>query len=291
MTCVVPDVDIQTESSASEQLTVVVMQLVGGVALSDCLRALSSQGSKVLVARPEPLSEQATVPARRLRALNCATSDLVAFVEDTCIPSPTWCAAIRDSFAEADVVAVGGPVEIPRNLPARARALGICEYARFRAKRLPTQQGRIRVDRVAGANFAVRKSAMKVASSPADMIDTAMFQNLNARGRMLMEHEASVTYSAEDRQGARLCTRFHHGRIYGGGQTAGQPFPARLVRAAKTLAVPAVLTIRSLRDAPGWLWRSPHVLVWILMMHGCWSAGELVGVLTGRIGNSLKEWT
>lgn len=281
----------QAKQSTTEQLTVVVMQLVGGPALDACLQALSSQESNVMVARREGPTEHASMPMRRLSALNSADSDIVAFIEDTCVPGPTWCAAIRRAFADTDVVAAGGPVEISRNLPARARALGICEYARFQAQQQRVNQNQISVDRLAGANFAVRKSAMPVEASPADMIDTQMFQHLNARGRVSMECGAGVVYAADDHQGARLATRFHHGRIYGGGQTSGQGFLNRLVRSVRTLAVPAVLIFRSVRDAPGWVWRSPGVLAWILMMHSCWSAGELVGVFTGRIGNSLKEWT
>ncbi|MDZ4762165.1 MAG: glycosyltransferase [Alphaproteobacteria bacterium] len=274
-----------------QAMTVVVMPLAGEPALGECLKAVSAQADIVVIARPEPGPEDQSVPARRLRALKAAKTDLVAFLEDTCIPDPGWYAAIHDAFENPEAAAVGGPVEISRLLPARFRALGICEYARFQASRLPTAGDPVRVGSLAGANFAVRKSAIGDVTSATDMVDNAMFASLRARGPVLMDRKASVTYAAQDRHGARLSTRYHHGRIYGGGQFAGKPLMLRLALAARTVAVPAVLTIRSFRDAPGWLWRAPQVMLWIMMMHGRWGVGEFLGIATGRIGRSLKEWT
>lgn len=276
-------------AAARQELTVVVMQLAGEPALGACVKALSSQAT-VTVARPKQDGDKETLPARRLRALLEANSRFVVFIEDTCIPKPGWHAAICSAFQDGDTVAVGGPVEISRQLPSRFRALGICEYSRFQASRLPRGQHRVLVDFLPGANFAVRKSAMENASSPADMIDGAMFATLRTQGAVQITRDAGVTYAGEDHHGARLSTRFHHGRIYGGGRTGGKGLPVRLALAIRTLAAPALLTMRSFRDAPGWLWRSPTTVMWILLMHGAWSAGEFCGVLTGRVGNSLKHW-
>lgn len=279
-----------TRTASGQELTVVLMQLAGEPALEACRKALSVQADAVIIVRPEPGAGNESLPARRLRGLHTANSPFVAFLEDTCIPGPGWCAAIRGAFENPDIAGVGGPVEISRQLPARFRALAVCEYARFQASRLPKASDHVPVGSLAGANFAVRKSAMADASSPADMIDNAMFENLRSRGTVLMEHNAGVTYAAQDNHGARLSTRFHHGRIYGGGRAAGKSLPVRLALALRTLVVPALLTVRSFRDAPGWLWSFPSTVMWILLMHGAWSAGEFCGVITGKVGNSLKEW-
>lgn len=275
---------------STQDLTVVLIQLAGASAAELCRRALSDQVDRIILVRPADGDPGESLPARRLRGLHAATTPLVAFLEDTCTPGPDWCSAICNAFGSASAVGIGGPVEIAPRIPARFRALGICEYARFQRARLSWEGASVSAPALAGCNFAVRKSAMADASSPLDMIDNAMFAALRSRGEVVMVRGAGVSYAIPDLHGARLSTRFHHGRIYGGGRTSKMPILKRVLVGLRTILAPALLTFRSCRDAPAWFWRSPSTIMWVVLMHTAWSAGELTGALTGRIGASLKEW-
>ena len=286
MTALAPD----PRREDTQELTVVLMQLAGEPAVQACRKALSAQTDRIVIVRPTASAPEESLPARRLRGLREAASPLVAFLEDTCIPGPGWYAAICDAFKDPKTASVGGPIKIADHLPARFKALGVCEYARFQCGRLTDPGKGLPAASLAGSNFAVRKSAMAGVSSPLDMIDNAMFARLRSHGDMLMVCEAGVTYAAPDHHGAQLSTRFHHGRIYGGGRTSQQPLLPRLGLALRTILVPFVLTFRSFKDAPAWFWRSPATIMWVVLMHAAWSAGEFAGVLTGRVGASLKEW-
>ena len=243
-----------------------------------------------------PPNSQQHIPARRLCGLKAARTPFVAFIEDTCLPGPRWRQSLRDAFAETGIAAIGGPIEISRALPPQLRALGITEYARFQAatlaRRTKGETDRpIQVSSLPGANFAVRRSALADVEAAAMMIDNALFPRILAAGGIVSTPGAFATYCGHDISGARLSTRFHHGRIFGGGRSSGKPAALRLLLGLIALAVPVLLVSRSCRDAPRWLWRSPSTLAWIVLMHAAWGLGECLGAATGRVGASLEKWS
>jgi hypothetical protein len=83
----------------------------------------------------------------------------------------------------------------------------------------------------------------------------------------------AVTFAHPFPVGARLKTRFDHGRIYGSSQTR------RASTAAKALLLPAVLTARTLRQSGP---ISVSTLGWLALQHTAWAAGEFTGALVGR---------
>ena len=52
--------------------------------------------------------------ARNAALAACADEDLIAFVDDDCLPAPGWLSALRSSWddAAADLAAVGGPIRL-----------------------------------------------------------------------------------------------------------------------------------------------------------------------------------
>jgi hypothetical protein len=106
-----------------------------------------------------------------------------------------------------------------------------------------------------------------------------------------MHPAMTVTYTVMDRYGARLKTRFNHGRLFAGNRVAGQNRKARISWLLKSMLLPPVLTLR------GWsnmtnaveLIAWPKVMAWIFLMETAWSVGEAVGYLKG-VGHSLDTW-
>lgn len=282
-----------------EALTIVVIPLVGGAALQACLAALLDQPAReiLLVAReaPDPPAHArlivvpagSNVPERRMIGLKAATAPFVAFVEDTCVPCANWSADLCASFTEADVLAAGGPVRIDASIAPRLKALAIAEYSRFAA-----DKGRaFDVNALAGANFAVRRETFDSAALPNGLVDNLVFDAVRqVGGRIVFQPAAEVTYAAGPPEQARLSTRFHHGRIYGGLLAARQPLARRLLLALTALAAPAVLIARNVRHASPQLFRSPSTFWWIVLMQCAWGCGEVMGKLTGRVGASFKGW-
>ena len=281
-------------------LSVVVAPLIGGASLAQCLAALCLQPAREILVVAREMCEvpdgvriilapsQATMPERRAIGLEAATGPLVAFLEDTCIPSADWAAAISAVFADRGVMAAGGPVKIARTLTPRLRALAISEYSRHSGDRgRPMHE----VDTLAGANFALRRDALAWHDLPKGLVDNFIFEAVRSAGGRIMFHpEASVTYSAGPPQQAQLSTRFHHGRIYGGLLTAQRPLASRILLASTAVAAPLVLLGRNLQDAGPQLLRSPATLGWTLLMHCAWGCGEIMGKLTGKVGASFKGW-
>jgi hypothetical protein len=97
----------------------------------------------------------------------------------------------------------------------------------------------------------------------------------------------SVTFARAFPEGARLKTRFDHGRITASLNASG-PL-RRAATAAKAVLLPAVMTARTLRQAsPGEI-RSVRTFGWLLLQHTAWAAGEFAGALMGRSGGA-SQW-
>ena len=125
-----------------DEVTVIVVALIGGEALDACVRAVRSQSAKFLVVRrdgtivdgegrPVGVADRADIPAKRRSAAELATSPLIALIEDTVVPQSSWARAVADAFSRKEVVACGGPVIIADHLPAQTRALTLSEYGRY----------------------------------------------------------------------------------------------------------------------------------------------------------------
>lgn len=276
-----------------DDLTVIVVALLGGKALDRSVEAVRAQARKLLVVQRDGMitdssgkkvgtAKRLDIPSKRQSATELAQTGLIALIEDTVIVGPHWVEAVADALARKDAVACGGPVRISSDLPAPARALAVSEYGGF-AKEDPSA--------LPGCNFAFRRDALlKAMKGSEGLVDQKVFRALLEEGRLVWAHEMSVTYAEANRDGARLKTRFDHGRIYGSAEAEHTGLPGRIVRAGKAILLPPVMTLRSLRNAGPAERRSLPTLGWLALQHTAWAAGEFAGAIMGPSRKGLGQW-
>jgi hypothetical protein len=142
-----------------------------------------------------------------------------------------------------------------------------------------------------GCNFAFRRDALLAALPEEGLIDNEVFDRLATSGkRLVWTSGMAVSYRLAHTEGARLATRFEHGRLYAGRKHNRTGLGAKLGAAAKALALPPVLIARTLREAEAAEWRSLATLAQAALQHTAWSAGEFVGALFGPPPGGLKAW-
>lgn len=287
---------------ASNELTVVLIPLVGGDALTRLERSVVALGVKYIVVDRfggciddvghvlKTGAGRQAVPVRRRLGAEAANTPFVAFLEDTVIPVETWLDDLRSAFARADVAAVGGPVMIAERLPARHRALGLTEYGKYHA-RFGGSDGSVVT--LPGANFAFRTAPLLAAMSKSldALIDNEVFDRLISQGyRLVFAPSMAVEYAEPHGEGSRLSTRFNHGRLYASRACRRRGIAFRAIVVLKSFALPFVLTARHLRQAPTVLRTDFAVKAWVLAFNLCWSAGELVGAAAGDAREGLGQW-
>lgn len=282
----------------ADRLTVIIVALLGDDALASCVAAMRSQAATILVVdrdggifdgemRPVGRASALNVPAKRRSAVELASTPLVALIEDIVAPDPGWADAAAAALSRTGVVACGGPVRIPDTLPASTRALALAEYARFNDR-----SAEATVQTLPGCNFAFRRQALLDAMEGSDgLVDQDVFRRLNRPGqRLAWAPEMGVTFARAFDEGASLKTRFQHGRIYGSSEASRGGFPGRAMTVAKGLALPAVLTMRTLASATPRQRRSVSTVAWLLLQHAAWAAGEIAGAVMGASRKGLGEW-
>ncbi|CAN5187258.1 hypothetical protein BH09PSE3_BH09PSE3_00300 [soil metagenome] len=302
---VVSDTLIGTEL---DDLTVVIVTLIGGAALHAIQAALrGSVASVVTIDAAGSCFDAAgavlghsgvrNVPGRRREALRHVYTPFVAFVEDTVVPGDSWLSSITASLGPKGIAATGGPMTISPTLPWRYQALGLTEYARFhdrnfgRLSDISSRPGAVTA--LSGANFAFRTECLRAVMSPDGdgLIDNEVFSELRKGGHALIYEPAmAVNYAYAHISDAMLRSRFDHGRIYASRLYEGAGTGQRLFGAFKTLFLPAVLFVRTFKEA----WRSQQLnwgaMMWIAVMHLYWSAGEFFGIAVGD-DNGVERWT
>src|SRR5438874_4200582 len=201
-----------------DEVTIIVVALIGGEALDACVRAVRPQSAKCLAVRRDGsivdgegrrvgVADRADIPSKRRSAVELATTPIVALIEDTVVPQSSWARAVADAFSRKEVVACGGPVIIADHLPAQTRALTLSEYAQYNARVPPGD-----VAALPGCNFAFRRDALLEAMRGSDgLVDLPVFGRLRELdGKLVWAPDAAVTFSHPYPNGARLKTRFDH---------------------------------------------------------------------------------
>ena len=220
------------------------------------------------------------VPQRRRRAADGAGAPVVLLIEDTTRLAPGWAAALRTAFADVRVAAVCGPVQVAADLPPRYRALGRLEYGRFDGTR-PDHH-------LPGNAFALRLADLRQVLAPDEgIIEHDLERRLVAQGRQVRCTAAlTAIYARPDQHGARLSTRFGHGRIYGAGRDGNRAHGVlRALLAMPVLSLRAFRAARAAGTARQWLPELP----WIVAMSTAWALGELTGQIAGK-GKSEGSW-
>ena len=231
-------------------------------------------------------AERLDIPAKRRSAVQLATTPLVALLEDTVVPDRGWADEVVSALGEESVVACGGPVRIADGLPASSKALALSEYGAYADGNLVGP-----VTALPGCNFAFRREALLAAMATGNgLVDQIVFAGLlKGGGQLVWAPGMTVKFCHANDEGARLATRFQHGRIYassGDRRTLGQ----RATAAAKALLLPPVLTLRSLRYAARAKQVSMPTLGWVILEHTAWAAGEFVGATLGPSAKGLEQW-
>ena len=279
----------------ADEVTIIVVALIGGKALEECLRAVRMQSTNCLAVcrdgtildaggRLVGVADRLDIPAKRRSAVELATTPLVALIEDTVIPQRGWARAVAAAFARNEVVACGGPVIIADDLPAQTRALTLSEYGRYIERQAAGE-----ISALPGCNFAFRRDPLLEAMRGADgLVDNQVLRRLKENGGTIVWAPAmAVTFARAFPDGARLKTRFDHGRITAS-LTATGPVD-RMMTAAKALLLPAVLTARTLRQTGTAEFRSIPTFGWLLLQHTAWAAGEYTGALL-RPSRGVSQW-
>ncbi|MDP9096039.1 MAG: hypothetical protein M3N26_05710 [Pseudomonadota bacterium] len=297
-------------------LSVVVIPLVGGAALASCLARLPEHGVECIVVLrqaddpdawscriPGPRFVRAAadpVPLRRQQGIQIASGPIVALLEDTTWPGDQWCDAVRSGFADDNVAAVGGPITISDDLPARFQALGWSEYGAFtpgRFARLAVgepRSGSYAVTRLPGNNLAYRRTdVLDLLRNGRDgLLENLVGSALRAGGRTLACVPAmSADYAVADHHGAALRTRLNHGRLYMASVASDPSLLRRAALLAKAAVLPPVLLRRTVAAISGsrppvpWL----RVMLWAALIETAWAAGEALGAVAGA-GDSLERW-
>lgn len=280
----------------ADDLTVIVVAVVGGEAFRACAEAVRVQASNLLLVSKDGKitdhagetighAEHCNIPFKRKCAVELSPTPLVALIEDTVMPGPEWASAIRTALSDRTALGCGGPVSIDPGLPASSRALALSEYGKFGVRRSAGERMEL-----PGCNFAFRRSALLEAMPAGDgLVDQTIFARLRNRGgNLLWVPGMAVTFCHANLEGARLATRFRHGRIYASSQSKG--LFARTAAAGKALLLPPVLVIRNLRTSPPAERLSIATIGWLALQSTAWAAGELAGAVLGASPKGLAQW-
>jgi glycosyltransferase involved in cell wall biosynthesis len=205
------------------------------------------------------------ITIRRLRALEDAETDLVAFLRPGVVPATNWLGALLPYFANPRVAAVGGPV-----LPVAAGGLRVAAAAavyesRFAAgpvarRHLP---GNLRetLDQPLQNLLVRRETALASAAftdAAARRHDGDVCRLLAARGTVLFTPDAPVVAPMPTLVRPLLRTLHSHGRARGRALGTGRAPPPSV--AAPTVLVLGALLAVAFPLLPRWAQRSGTVL-------------------------------
>ena len=293
-----------------QRLSIVVIELVGGAALKDCIDAvMGAEAEYIVVTRSaQPALERAfpnltvmvcdaPLPQRRRRGFLQAKGEFVVMLEDsTRISAEHVQAGVDAAFRRPEVAAASGPVVVDAALKPRFQALGCTEYGRYHRQQVfaGDAASSVAVERLPGNLFCYRKQAVEelVQSATDGLIEANINDALiQAGGVLLMEIGLTNRYAVDDEWSARLRTRFHHGHLYSGQLAQSLSLPARAIQLIKALLLPLVLSLRAM----GFMHRMEEinkplqVVMWIFLLETFWSLGEVAGVLLGA-PKSMGHW-
>ena len=297
------------------QLSVIIADVNGPPMIDACLEALSRQqgevDAEVIVAEATgegtvrrikekfpgakvlPFSERLTIPQLRAAALAQSTGEIVAVIEDHCVPDEHWYDAIVQAHqSHPECVAVGGSVENGNRERLMDWAVFLSEYSSYMR---PLPRGI--VDDIPGNNVSYKRAAFEDIDGLTEDLnrgfwESTLHQKLRARGdRFLMEPSITVYHRKHFGVWYGLSQRFHYSRYYAGTLFATAGLPTRIYRSAVSLVLPALLmarigrrVVKKRRQLKELVLTAPLLAI----ITGVWAAGELVGSLLGP-GQSLSK--
>jgi hypothetical protein len=179
------------------------------------------------------------VTVQRLLALQETDGDLVAFLRPGAVPAANWLGALLPYFANADVVAVGGPI-----LPAtagglRGTAAAAVYESRFAAGPVARRHvpGNLREARDQPLdNLVVRRHVAVASGAFADAAergnDADVSHRLSEHGKVLFTPDAPLTMQMPALFTPLLRSLYAHARARGAGVQEGHSLPLATAAAA-----------------------------------------------------------
>ena len=288
---------------ANPSVSVVVVSFNAPELLARCLAALDPQGAEEVVvvdaSREDPasalnerfsnvkfvhFSEPRSIPELRWEGARRTRGDVIAMLECSMEPPPTWVETLRDAHRDGPAAVVGGPVAFEGGpaVSAFQWADFFYEYGRHMA---PKSDGFAK--ELTGANCSYRRSALEecVDLMEQGSWEGAIHDRLRSRGEELWRASgAIVCYRGQPRFTTLARQRFHYGRWHAGERRASMSLPQRVVKAALCPTVPVVLYWRlwkSLGAKPEARMQSLRGLGWLGLSYCLWALGEACGYLLG----------
>lgn len=216
----------------------------------------------------------------RARGMAVARGTLIGLLEDHARPDPRWCAAVVAAH-QAPHAAVGGAIEngVDRMLNW---AVYYCDFGKYQN---PVPAGEAAFASDANVTYK-REDLERVRASWQEAFREIVVNGaLKASGRTIVLDRRVVAY--QNRRGlglgAALHERFVWGRSYAATRLALLTLPRRLVHAAMSPALPAVLFLRMARTS----WERGSIRAFVraapltALLLVTWSIGEGIGYLVG----------
>ena len=293
------------------ELSVVVVILTGRKdCLGRCLTALTeqclTQSTEIIVPCDESalhlvsLSSQfpqvqfltlkgVSLTYAELRAIGLrkSTGRIVAITEDHCIPGPGWCTQILRAH-DAPHAAVGGSVE--KKVPDSSLnwAFYLADYLRYMN---PIAVGP--THNLTDCNVSYKRTALDVIAPEweREFHEPTIHAALRDHGQSLwLEPKIEVFQQRDLSLRAAIRDRYTFGRLFASTRFNELTSARRLLYSLLALLVPVVLVAR----VTGQISRKRrHVgefvkaLPYLILISIVWAAGESLGYLTGRAGESL----
>lgn len=303
-----------TGRTGKPDLSVVVIPIIGPAPLVNLLSALDAQRTdrvEVIVACDSLIGDIGAFRERfpgidfvwflgrrtpaELRATGVAraAADILALVEDHCLPTPDWCASILAAHAETPAVAIGGAID--KGFQAGRRtdtalnwAIYLADYSRYMLP-LPAGPGPGASD----CNGSYKRAALEETRDHWQLQFHENVINAVLRDRGHVPWFAPNVVVHEQRQltwRQALHDRYAFGRLFGSTRVAGAPLVRRAVMSAAATLLPPLLVFRVARNVVSrrrYRFAFLRAAFPLAAVASAWVIGELLGYVTGKSERSL----
>lgn len=239
--------------------------------------ALAGEGRKEHV-------EHRLYDRRRAAGLSCARGQIIAMTEDQATPSDNWCESILASHEEhPELMVIGGAIENEVD-ETMNWARYFCDFGRYGRPFVPGER-----DYVSDVNVSYKREAIMSVRDvwEGSYHETTVHWELIRKGVKLFlddrivvfQHRPQCTFAEAFRE------RVEWGSVFAETRAWEQTRVRSYLYAIGTVVLPFVLAARAIGHArrqgrpSGVVWRTAPA---IAVLSIGWSAGELVGYLTGK---------
>lgn len=296
--------DPTSRTTDHPSLSVVVVILAGPKYLVRCLEALEKQQGtdafEIVVPHDDSLEAvpalehrfpnvrfvrqegSRTLAELRAAGFQAARGDVVALTEDHCSPDKRWCATVLE-LHQGPWAAVGGSVDKRGPDTTLNWAVYLADFGRYMN---PVAEGPSPY--LSDHNITYKRAALDATAElwRREFHDTTVNWALQEKGEpLVLSRRLIVRQQRKLAWGDALAERYRCGRLFAGTRVVGAGLGKRAVWATSSVALPAVLVLRMLRNvASKRRWDVPFLraLPALAVLDVVWAWGEVVGYVTGR---------